>query len=92
MDNNQKLESKKELKENKNARILSIYNRLCEGKSIKKKEEVDRFHVNERTIQRDIDDIRAFLSECTASDGTDNRTIESDRSKKVYTFHNINFL
>ncbi len=83
MENNQKL------KESKNARILSIYNRLCEGKAINKKEEADRFHVNERTIQRDIDDIRAFLSECKTSDSTDNRTVESDRSKKIYIMKGI---
>ena len=45
----------------KNTRTLDLYVRLCEGKIINKKEEAVRFGVDERSIQRDIDDIRAFL-------------------------------
>jgi len=44
----------------KNARTLEMYVRFCEGKPINKKEEALRFGVDERSIQRDIDDIRAF--------------------------------
>ena len=44
-------------------RILSIYDRLLAGKYLSKAEEASRFQVNERTIQRDLDDIRAHLSE-----------------------------
>ena len=47
----------------KNARTLDMYERLREGKSIRKCEEAQRFGVDERSIQRDIDDIRAFLDE-----------------------------
>ena len=47
-------------KQHKNSRTLDMYIRLCEGKSINKKEEALRFGVDERSIQRDIDDIRAL--------------------------------
>ena len=40
----------------KNARTLDMYERLREGKSIRKCEEAQRFGVDERSIQRDIDD------------------------------------
>lgn len=44
-------------KEHKNCRTLNMYVRLCEGKIINKAEEVRRFGVDERSIQRDIDDM-----------------------------------
>ena len=50
-------------KHSKNARVLDMYERLCSGKIINKSEEAQRFGVDERSIQRDIDDIRAFLDE-----------------------------
>ena len=47
----------------KHDRILNIYSRLMNGALIKKSETAVEFGVNERTVQRDIDDIRAFLSD-----------------------------
>lgn len=70
-------------KESKNFRTLDMYVRLCEGKIINKVEEARRFSVDERSIQRDIDDIRAFLDERSISSG-DGRTIEYNRSKKGF--------
>ena len=46
----------------KSARILDIYERLCRGAVIQKTAEAQRFHVDVRSIQRDIDDIRAYLA------------------------------
>lgn len=69
-------------KESKNYRILDMYIRLCEGKWINKSEEALRFDVDERSIQRDIDDIRAFLGERSMSG--DGRTIEYNRAKKGF--------
>ena len=43
---------------NKIGRILSIYTKLINGQTINKSEESKLFSVNERSIQRDIDDIR----------------------------------
>lgn len=68
---------------NKNTRTLDMYIRLCEGKIINKAEESRRFSVDERSIQRDIDDIRAFLDERSIS-SKDTRTIEYDRTKKGF--------
>lgn len=66
-------------KESKNYRTLDMYVRLCEGKIINKSEEACKFGVDERSIQRDIDDIRAFLA-----DRFDNRTIEYNRIEKGF--------
>ncbi len=68
----------------KNARTLDMYERLCEGKTLHKSEEASRFHVDERSIQRDIDDIRAFLAEREVTTGTDHRRIVYDRKKNGY--------
>lgn len=73
-----------ELRPSKNIRTLDLYNRLCEGKVINKSEEAQKFGVDIRSIQRDIDDIRAFLDEQRTGDSADNRTIEYDRSKKGF--------
>ena len=70
-------------KESKNSRTLDMYVRLCEGKTVNKDEESRRFGVDERSIQRDIDDIRAFLDERSLRDG-DNRSIVYDRTKKGF--------
>lgn len=67
----------------KHNRILDIYIRLCEGKTINKSEEAERFGVNERSVQRDIDEIRAFLDERAVS-GNDRRCVVYDRSKKGF--------
>lgn len=71
-------------KQAKNQRILSIYARLCEGRTIRKADEAEVFGVDTRSIQRDIDDIRAFLDDRQASDGTDDRKIIYDRVKKGF--------
>jgi len=70
-------------KESKNFRTLDMYVRLCEGRTVNKSEDARRFGVDERSIQRDIDDIRAFLDERSVSSG-DGRTIEYDRIKKGF--------
>lgn len=71
-------------KHSKNSRTLDMYVRLCEGKTINKSEEAQRFGVDERSIQRDIDDIRAFLDNRSATYASDTRTVEYDRSKKGF--------
>lgn len=50
-----------EIKNDKIQRILGIYTKLMEGKTAKKEEEVQRYKVNPRTIQRDIQDITALF-------------------------------
>ena len=70
-------------RESKNFRTLDMFVRLCEGKTVNKAEEARRFGVDERSIQRDIDDIRAFLDEQNVK-GVDGRSIEYDRTKKGF--------
>lgn len=69
----------------KNNRTLDLYTRLCKGKIINKSEEAQKFGVDERSIQRDIDDIRSFLDDCAVADSTDTRKIIYDRTKKGFT-------
>lgn len=71
-------------KPTKNSRTLDLYIRLTEGKTIQKAEEAERYQVDERSIQRDIDDIRAFLDERAVNHTSDTRKIEYDRVKKGF--------
>lgn len=73
-----------ENKISKNNRILDMFIRLCEGKIISKVAEAEKFGVDERSIQRDIDDIRAFLDEKQIADASDTRMIVYDRTKKGF--------
>lgn len=68
----------------KNNRTLDLYTRLCKGKIINKSEEAQKFGVDERSIQRDIDNIRSFLDDCAVADSTDTRKIIYDRTKKGF--------
>lgn len=70
-------------KQHKNTRTLDMYVRLSEGKSINKCEESKRFGVDERSIQRDIDDIRSFLADRAESAG-DTREVVYDRARAGY--------
>jgi predicted DNA-binding transcriptional regulator YafY len=68
----------------KEARILDIYSRLMQGKTINKREEAERYHVDERSIQRDIDDIRAFLEEQSSEGNAARRSIAYNRLSKAF--------
>lgn len=68
----------------KNGRVLDLYVRLCEGKVINKREAARQFGVDERSIQRDIDDIRSFLCDRMAENTADQREIVYDRKKNGF--------
>lgn len=51
-------------------RILDIYRKLNNGHLIIKVEEAKRFGVNERSVQRDIDGIRDYISGIAIEHGT----------------------
>ncbi len=70
-----------EEKQSKNLRILSLYARLSKGYTILKAEEAERYKVDERTIQRDIDDIRAFLDEQKSHNSDEQREIVYSRQQ-----------
>ena len=70
-------------KKSKYDRILSLYSALSAGSVINKSKTAMEFGVNERTIQRDIDDIRAFLEDNTF--GIDfGKQIVYDRTRNGY--------
>lgn len=52
---------------NKGFRLLSIYEMLNKGELLKKADLAEQYGVTEKTIQRDIDDLRAYLT-CTYFD------------------------
>lgn len=47
----------------KSARLLLIYSELVGGRTLKKVELAQRFHVTERSIQRDMEALRCFFAE-----------------------------
>lgn len=69
-------------------RTLSIYTRLLDGEIIDKTAEAAAYGVNERTIQRDIDDIRNFLAADNARSGFCS-TIVYDRAKRGFRLEKI---
>ena len=64
-------------------RILAIYNNLIEGAGLNVKSAAEYFGVSTKTIKRDIDDIRNFLSEKSTIDGI-YREVQYDRANDNY--------
>lgn len=73
----------KDSRNNKTFRVLKLYTKLLEGFFINKLEEARNHGVDERTIQRDIDDIRGYLENNVEDRGLVN-SILYDRAKKGY--------
>lgn len=65
-----------------------LYTRLMNGELINKQQFADEFEVNERTIQRDIDDIRHFLDVIALETGCRNYVVY-DRQEKGFRLENI---
>ncbi len=78
----------KEMKKDKNHRVLQLYTKLMEGYVINKTTEALNYGVNERSIQRDIDDIRSFLEFDSERTGVVN-TIIFDRKEKGYRLEHL---
>lgn len=76
-------------KGNKFERIIGIYTRLINGLVVNKTEEANRYHVNKRSIQRDIDDIRCYFESNKNQEGFINNVIY-DRARKGYYLESIN--
>lgn len=72
-----------EQKNSKIKRILGLYTKLINGRLINKAIEAGIYKVNERSIQRDIDDIRNFLDLDSENSGFIN-SIVYDRVNKGY--------
>lgn len=64
-------------------RVLNIYTKLMKGGLVNKAEEAQNCGVNERSIQRDLEDIRDFMDLNAGKDGVVN-TVVYDRVQKGY--------
>ncbi len=92
VEDNEKKKSRKKKSDNrqsKNSRTLSMYARLCDGKVLNKAAEAVHFGVDERSIQRDLDDIRTFLDERAVEYGED-KSVVYDRQVKGFRMEGIN--
>ena len=69
-------------------RTLGIYTKLMNGALVNKATEAINYGVNERTIQRDIDDIRNYLEQRGIEDGIVNSVIY-DRANKGFKLEQI---
>lgn len=67
----------------KHNRILEIYHRLLSGEVIDKQKAAEEYGVNPRSIQRDIDSIRDFCSNCAVNSG-ETTEIRYDRRAKGF--------
>jgi predicted DNA-binding transcriptional regulator YafY len=79
---------KDDIKGDQIGRVLQIYSKLLDGDIVNKAEEAARYGVNERSIQRDIDNIRNFLDEDSERTGIVN-TVVYDRNEKGYRLETI---
>ena len=70
-------------KNRKMDRVLDLYTKLLSGAMINKEEEAKAYGVNERSIQRDIDDIRSYLETAGMNTGQMN-TVIYDRNSRGY--------
>jgi hypothetical protein len=77
-----------QIKSDKICRVLQIYAKLSDGYVVNKTEEAQRYGVNERSIQRDIDDIRNFLDVDSERTGDINSAVY-DRIEKGYRLETL---
>ena len=64
-------------------RILGLCKRFLNGDIINKQAEAERYQVTEKSIQRDIDDLRSFFAEIDIDEDS-NRELIYDRQQKGY--------
>ena len=69
-------------KENKGFRLLQLYERLSRGEVVCKAELAQKFAVTDKTIQRDIEELRAYLAETRTDEGE--ASIVYERSRGGY--------
>ena len=68
----------------KTSRVLELYQLFRSGAAINKQEFADRYGVNPRSVQRDIDTIRDFLANQTRSQGVI-QSIDYDKATNTYS-------
>ncbi len=65
----------------KSNRILSVYTQLLQGRTVVKKDLAEKFGVNEKSIQRDLEAIRDFLDRQAVEQGYGSQLIYDIREK-----------
>ena len=72
-------------------RTLQIYEKLADGYIVNKTEEAARYGVSERSIQRDIDNIRTFLHDDSERIGVINSIVYDKEAKgyRLKTLYNM---
>lgn len=73
---------------NKTGRVLELYTRLVNGETVKKKYSAIKFNVDERTIERDIDEIRSHLDRISDATGLRNYVVY-DKDSQGYSIENV---
>ena len=68
-----------DFKENKGFRLLQLYERLSRGEVVRKSELAQKFAVTDKTIQRDIEELRAYLAETRTDAGEASIVYERNR-------------
>lgn len=68
-------------RESKIVRILSLYDRLCKGDVLIKKDETDNFGVHPKTIKRDLEEIQLYLD---MSSGNSLQLEQDDKKQRVH--------
>lgn len=71
-----------DFKGSKAFRLLNMYERLNQGEALCKERLADDFGISLKTVQRDIDDLRAYLSEMHITER--DASIRYDRSRNCY--------
>lgn len=66
----------------KTFRLLNLYERLNRGETVNKKDFANAFEISEKSVQRDIDDLRVYLAECY--ENGDDVTVEYSYVKNGY--------
>lgn len=73
----------------KSFRILDLYTRMMKGEILDKKEEAHKYGVDEKSIQRDIEEIKNYFSEQRNEQGQSYHVVY-DREKKGYRIEQDN--
>ena len=74
-----------DFKENKGFRLLQLYERLSRGEVIHKAELAQKFAVTDKTIQRDIEELRSYLAETRTDEGEASIVYERSRGGYLLT-------
>ena len=74
-----------DFKENKGFRLLQVYERLSRGEIVRKAELARKFAVTDKTIQRDIEELRAYLAETRTDEGEASIVYERNRGGYLLT-------